>query len=107
MCHEVAHLLAIAVEDEANFAGYLACEYSGDPVFQYSGYMMAYLYCSNELYKTDQEAWQQIRSQASAELLHDLNANNAVFQENQGAGQGHCPDGVSRLSPVQRPGRRR
>ena len=84
MCHEVAHLLAIAVEDEANFAGYLACEYSGDPVFQYSGYMMAYLYCSNELYKTDQEAWQQIRSQASAELLHDLNANNAVFQENQG-----------------------
>lgn len=84
MCHEVAHLLAIAVEDEANFAGYLACEYSGDPVFQYSGYLMAYLYCSNELYKTDQEAWQQIRSQASAELLHDLNANNAVFQENQG-----------------------
>lgn len=39
MCHEVAHLLAIAVENEANFAGYLACEYSGDPVFQYSGYM--------------------------------------------------------------------
>lgn len=85
MCHEVAHLLAIAVEDEANFAGYLACEYSDDPVFQYSGYMMAYLYCSNELYKTDREAWQEIRSQAAPELLHDLNANNQVYEENQGA----------------------
>ena len=85
MCHEVAHLLAIAVENEANFAGYLACEYSGDPVFQYSGYMMAYLYCSNELYKVDQEAWQQIRSHASPELLHDLDANNQVYQNHEGA----------------------
>ena len=77
--------LKIAVENEANFAGYLACEYSGDPVFQYSGYMMAYLYCSNELYKVDREAWQQIRSHASPELLHDLDANNQVYQNHEGA----------------------
>lgn len=85
MCHEVAHLLAIAVEDEANFAAYLACEYSDDPVFQYSGYMAAYVYCSNALYEEDRSAWQEIRSKASAELLHDLNANNEVYQKNAGA----------------------
>lgn len=49
MCHEAAHRLSVAGEDEANFAAFLACISNDDPRFVYSGYFMAYVYCSNRL----------------------------------------------------------
>jgi len=39
VAHEHAHQLGIFAEDEANFAGILACITSGDIVFEYAGYM--------------------------------------------------------------------
>lgn len=49
MCHEVAHRLGIAAEEEANFAAFMACEASGDPDFSYSGYYRAFVACYNAL----------------------------------------------------------
>jgi len=49
MCHEAAHRLGIASEQEANFAGFLACEASDDVRFAYSGYYEAFCYCLNAL----------------------------------------------------------
>lgn len=49
MCHEMAHRMAIASEDDANFAAFLACDANDDPQFQYSAYYMAYRYCRNAL----------------------------------------------------------
>ena len=37
-CHEIAHQLGIAREDEANLIGYLVATHSSDLNFQYSGY---------------------------------------------------------------------
>ena len=51
MCHEAAHRLGIASEEEANFAAYLACEDSEDPDFRYSGYYSAFIYTYNALAK--------------------------------------------------------
>ena len=42
MCHEMAHRMCIAVERDANFAGFLACRVNPDVQFQYSAYYMAY-----------------------------------------------------------------
>ena len=56
MCHEAAHRLGIASEQEANFAAFLACISSDDPYFLYSGYYNAFSYVYSSLNKTDSEA---------------------------------------------------
>ena len=49
ICHEMAHRMCIAPERDANLAAYLACTANPDPVYQYSGYFMAFRYCYNAL----------------------------------------------------------
>ena len=53
MCHEAAHRLGIASEQEANFAAFLACLETDDPQFLYSGYSSAFAYCFSSLYEID------------------------------------------------------
>lgn len=60
MCHEAAHRLAIASEQEANFAAYLACSASDDARFAYSGEYNAFVYCCNALYGVDRDRVQEI-----------------------------------------------
>ena len=55
MCHEAAHRLAIASEQEANFAAFMACINNEDERFLYSGYYMAFSYCFSSLYRADPE----------------------------------------------------
>ena len=50
MCHEMAHRMSIATEDDANFAAFLACLANEDKQFQYSAYYMAFRYCYSALY---------------------------------------------------------
>ena len=49
MCHEMAHRMCIALERDANFAGFLAASVHRDVQFRYSAYFMAYRYCYNAL----------------------------------------------------------
>lgn len=49
MCHEAAHRLGLASEQEANFAAFLACSASDDARLQYAGYFQAFGYCYNAL----------------------------------------------------------
>ena len=55
MCHEAAHRLGIASEQEANFAAFIACVSNDDDYFRYSGYYEAFAYTFNSLYKADSE----------------------------------------------------
>ncbi len=52
-CHEIAHQLGYASEDEANFVGYLTCSNSNDAYFKYSVYIDLYKYAAMELYMMD------------------------------------------------------
>ena len=59
-CHELAHLRGYIYEDEASFISFLACIQSGDPVFEYSGYLAVLYYLDNDFYKAvgkDREAY--------------------------------------------------
>ena len=53
MCHEAAHRLGIASEQEANFCAFLACTENDNDVFVYSGYYEAFTYCFNALYSAN------------------------------------------------------
>ena len=50
-CHEIAHQIGYAGENEANFVGFLAAIENDDFYFKYSGYTFALRYCLNDLYK--------------------------------------------------------
>lgn len=56
-CHEEAHQLGFAKENEANFIGIMACMKSTDLYFQYSGYTFALRYCLSELYRRDYQKY--------------------------------------------------
>lgn len=56
-CHEVAHQLGFAAENEANFIGFLTAINNDDLYFKYSGYYMALRYALNDLYRHDKEKY--------------------------------------------------
>ena len=77
MCHEAAHRLGIASEEDANFAAYLACENSDDPYFRYSGYYSAFVYLYNKLSEVNKSLAGKLIQNAQKEgyelLFHDAN----------------------------------
>jgi len=52
-CHEIGHQVGYGKENEANFAGFLACRLHPSPVFRYSVYFDMYNYAIGELYRAD------------------------------------------------------
>lgn len=79
--HELAHLRGVMPEDEANYVAYLACISSDEADFVYSGYMLAYLYASDQLYGEDIELYKKIRSKLSDGVKADLKANNIYWKQ--------------------------
>lgn len=71
-CHEIAHQLGYAKENEANFVGYLAASNSADTAFRYSVYLDLYLYAQRNLYNADSTAAKVISSKMLPQVKEDL-----------------------------------
>ena len=89
MCHEMAHRMCIATEDDANFAAFLACLANEDPQFQYAAYYMAYRYCYSALLTSDSgkaaAAAARIDLEVNSYLRYDLKVYDRFFSNNRGA----------------------
>ncbi len=83
MCHEMAHRMCIAREDDANFAAFLACQAHSKAEFQYSGYFMAYEYCIRALNQLSPQTAQQIIGGQSTLLTRDMEAYDGFFRDNK------------------------
>ena len=68
-CHEVAHQLGYAAENEANFIGSLAAIHNKDPYFKYSGYTFALRHCLAELFRRDPELYNKTLSKVNVGIL--------------------------------------
>lgn len=84
LCHELSHLRGFMQEDEAGFIAYLACVNSEYEDFVYSGYLSAYVYCMNALYRADPETHMKLRDKLCATALSDLTYNNDYWQKHDG-----------------------
>ncbi len=84
MCHEAAHRLTIAGEDEANFAAFLASSASDDVIFQYSAYYSAALYCYNALYSADSGAARALWTEDREQLRLDYDAAGNHYEQYEG-----------------------
>lgn len=77
--HEIAHTMGFAKENECNFLGWLACAKSGQADYEYSGYLQAYIYCGNALYKADKELWRKATANCSKGMIRDIKQHNAYW----------------------------
>lgn len=75
MCHEMAHRMSIASEQDANFAAFLACDANSDPAFRYSAYFMAFRYCYNALASTSTSTAQAEAAKLKAAIGKNLQAD--------------------------------
>ena len=82
--HELSHLKGITSEQEANFIGFLSCFRASDPDLRYSGAMLGWIYCSNELYRRDPKRHRALRKRLSEDALRDLDHNSAFWDRNEG-----------------------
>ncbi|MDR2671425.1 MAG: DUF3810 domain-containing protein [Oscillospiraceae bacterium] len=84
MCHEMAHGMGYVSEDEANYIAFLACTANPDPLFAYSGYHLAFIYCSNALSTADAalsaRLWEGIDDRVHA----DFEAQRAYLKRYEG-----------------------
>lgn len=84
MCHELSHLRGFMQEEEANFIAFLACKNSEREDFQYSGYLMGWIYSMNALHSADAQAWQEVRGQLATGVEADLKANSEFWSVYEG-----------------------
>lgn len=82
--HEIAHQRGFAPEDEANFIAFLSSRYHPDPVFQYSGTVLALIYSQNALYKVDPELAIENMTLYDSGLKKDLQAKNDFWKQYDG-----------------------
>lgn len=71
-CHEIAHQLGYAKENEANFVGYLAAAASTDTLLNYSVYLDLFLYTQRNLFDADSASTKRFSSQLLPQVKADL-----------------------------------
>ncbi len=83
IAHELAHQRGFASEQECNFLAVLASTTCKDPAYQYSGWLIGYVYLGNALYSQDPEGYWAIRETLPEEVQLDLAYNNAYWAQFQ------------------------
>lgn len=72
-CHEMSHQLGYAAENEANFIGFLAANFSDDIYFKYASYRMAFGYCISEVRKRDPDLSKELWKKVNKGIIKDFN----------------------------------
>ncbi|WP_333678275.1 DUF3810 domain-containing protein [Muricomes intestini] len=83
-CHELSHLRGFMQEEEANFIAFLACKDAAGEDFQYSGYLMGWIYSTNALKRVNSGAAEEVRSKLDQRVEADLKANNRFWNIYEG-----------------------
>lgn len=80
-CHEMAHQIGFAAENEANFIGFLAAVHNKDKYFQYAAYRMATRYSIFEIYKRDPEKFKELYITLNKGILKDFKASSDFWDQ--------------------------
>ncbi len=71
-CHEMAHQIGYAAENEANFVGFMTAINNEDIYFKYSGYYLVLRYVLNDLYRQDKELYKQTFSKINIGIVKNM-----------------------------------
>ena len=81
VCHEMAHQLGIAAENEANFVGYLAALSNDDIYFKYAAYRMAFSYLISEVRKRNKTIFNTLINSVNKGILIDFKESSAFWNQ--------------------------
>ncbi len=99
ICHEMAHRMCIAPERDANLAAFMATTANSDPLYQYSGYFMAFRYCYNSLASvstsTATNAANEIYAGLNEQVRKDLESYWAYYDSTIDEGASDFADSVN------------
>ena len=82
-CHELSHLKGFMNEGEANYIGWLACIGSDDPAFNRSGWLIAWTYAGNSLYRIDPEKYSELRKKLPDDVIRELDDNREFWETHE------------------------
>ncbi|HET9826740.1 MAG TPA: DUF3810 domain-containing protein, partial [Chitinophagaceae bacterium] len=80
-CHEIGHQVGYAKENEANFAGFLACRMHPSPVFRYSVYFDMYNYTIGSLFRNDSVRAKQYLKALHPQVKRDYDERKRFFKK--------------------------
>ena len=81
ICHEIAHQVGFAAENEANFVGFITTIANEDLYFKYAGYRMAFAKCYIEIRKRDSTLAKTIWQSVNKGIIKDFKANNEFWEQ--------------------------
>ena len=81
ICHELAHQVGFAREDEASFIGYLACRAHPDADFRYGGAFDALTQAMGALARADREAYLELLQELPDGIVRDWQAQSAFWRK--------------------------
>ncbi len=84
-CHEIAHQLGVAKEDEANLVGYLTAMHSENTQFQYSAYYNMFRYVLFEIRMKYPEDYNNIITKIPALVMENFKAEREFWAAYNGA----------------------
>ncbi len=84
MSHELSHAMLVAREDEANFCAFYATTQFGDADARYSGWAMAFIYCTNALASADSSLLSPLYEQLDPAVLKDFEAQSDYIKRYSG-----------------------
>lgn len=79
--HEMAHLMGIAREDEANFVAFLVCLYSDDNYIRYSGLVNIISYLQSPLYQADADKYFEAMYTLDSMISDEMAAYREFFNK--------------------------
>jgi hypothetical protein len=80
-CHEIAHQLGVAREDEANLVGYLVANNSSDPYFQYSAVYEVFKNILFEIRLKSPDDYERLYQTINKVTLSDLKADRDFWKK--------------------------
>jgi Protein of unknown function (DUF3810) len=82
-CHEQAHQIGYAAENETNFIGFLAAIHNEDIYFKYSGFVLALRHCLNEVYRRDKDLYKSLISSINKGILANYQESYDFWEDYQ------------------------
>jgi hypothetical protein len=71
ICHEMAHQIGFASEEEANYIAYLACVHNPNKIFQYAAHNQALKYSLGAVFQKDSNDYHQLKQTISPKVMAD------------------------------------
>lgn len=81
VCHEIAHQMGYAAEEEANYLGYLAALKTDNPYFKYSAELFALRYFLNEVAQVAPTEYESLHSQIHKGIFENYKEVRLFWQQ--------------------------